>query len=49
MTQEDRHMTYEQIQGTLEIGMTDIPTILRDELGVRKLVSRWVHHALIEE
>lgn len=46
---EDRHVTYEQIRAIMGIGMTAIQTILHRELGVRKLVSRWVPHNLTEE
>lgn len=49
MIQDDRHITYEQIRATLGIGMTAIQTVLHGELGVRKLVSRWVPHNLSEE
>lgn len=49
LIQEDRHVTYEQIRASLSIGMTAIQIILHDELGVRKLVSRWVPHRLTEE
>lgn len=43
------HVTYEQIRASLGIGMTAIQTILHKELGVRKLVSRWIPHNLTEE
>lgn len=46
---DDRHVTYEQIRETVGIGMTAIQTILHNELGVRKLISRWVPHNLSED
>ncbi|KAG7295442.1 hypothetical protein JYU34_021619 [Plutella xylostella] len=49
LIKEDRHVTYEQIRASLSIGMTAIQTILHEELGVKKLVSRWVPHRLTEE
>lgn len=49
LLQEDRHVTYEQIQASLGIGMTAIQIILHEELGVRKLVSHRVPHNLTEE
>lgn len=49
LLKEDRHVTYEQIRATIGIGMTAIHTILHGELGVRKLISRWVPHNLSEE
>ncbi|CAH1980370.1 unnamed protein product [Acanthoscelides obtectus] len=39
---EDRH-------ASLNISKTSIPKILHEELGVRKLVSRWIPHLLTEE
>ncbi|CAG9132342.1 unnamed protein product [Plutella xylostella] len=49
LIKEDRHVTYEQIRASLSIGMTAIQTILHEELGVKKLFSRWVPHRLTEE
>lgn len=47
--QDDRHVTYEQIRAFIGIGMTAIQNILHNELGVRKLISRWVPHNLSKE
>ncbi|CAH1963495.1 unnamed protein product [Acanthoscelides obtectus] len=46
---EDRHMTYHEIQASLKISKTSIQKSLQEELGVRKLVSRWIPHLLTEE
>ena len=40
---------YRGIEASLGIGMSQIETILHEELGVRKLVSRWIPHLLTEE
>ncbi|CAH2000125.1 unnamed protein product [Acanthoscelides obtectus] len=41
---EDRHVTYREIEASLKISKTSIQKILHEELGVRKLVSRWIPH-----
>ncbi|CAH1971917.1 unnamed protein product [Acanthoscelides obtectus] len=46
---EDRHVTYREIEALLKISKTSIQKILHEELGVRKLVSRWILHLLTEE
>ncbi|CAH1985254.1 unnamed protein product [Acanthoscelides obtectus] len=46
---EDRHVTYREIEASLRISKTSIQKILHEELGVRKLVSRWIPHLLTEE
>lgn len=46
---EDRHITYSEIQVSLGIGRSQIQKILHEELGVRKLFSRWIPHLLTEE
>ncbi|CAH1963504.1 unnamed protein product [Acanthoscelides obtectus] len=46
---EDRHVTYREIEASLKILKTSIEKILQEELGVRKLVSRWMPHLLTEE
>ncbi|CAH1974688.1 unnamed protein product [Acanthoscelides obtectus] len=46
---EDRHVTYREIETSLKISKTSIKKILHEELGVRKLVSRWISHLLTEE
>lgn len=49
MINEDRHVTYREIQECLGIGMSQIQIILKEELGVRKLFSRWIPHLLSDE
>ncbi|CAH1962309.1 unnamed protein product [Acanthoscelides obtectus] len=46
---EDRHVTYREIEASLKISKTSIQKIVHEELGVRKLVSRWIPHLLTEE
>ncbi|CAH1965442.1 unnamed protein product [Acanthoscelides obtectus] len=46
---EDRHVTYREIEASLKISKFSIQKILHEELGVRKLVSRWIPHLLTEE
>ncbi|CAH2003754.1 unnamed protein product [Acanthoscelides obtectus] len=45
----DRHVTYREIEASLKISKTSIQKILHEELGVRKLVSRWIPHLLTDE
>lgn len=49
LIKEDRHVTYREIQETLGIGMSQIQIILQQELGVRKLFSRWIPHLLSDD
>ncbi|CAH2010680.1 unnamed protein product [Acanthoscelides obtectus] len=46
---EDRHVTYREIEASLKISKISIQKIVHEELGVRKLVSRWIPHLLTEE
>ncbi|CAH1963441.1 unnamed protein product [Acanthoscelides obtectus] len=46
---EDRQVTYSEIEASLKISKTSIQKISHEELGVRKLVSRWIPHLLAEE
>ncbi|CAH2004492.1 unnamed protein product [Acanthoscelides obtectus] len=46
---EDRHVTYREIEASLKISKTSIKKFSHEELGVRKLVSRWIPHLLTEE
>ncbi|CAH1977019.1 unnamed protein product [Acanthoscelides obtectus] len=46
---EDRHVTYREIEASLKISKTSIQKNLHEELGVRKLVSRWIPYLLTEE
>lgn len=49
MIETDRHVTYHEIRASLEIGMSQIQSILHKHLGVRKLCSRWIPHNLTED
>ncbi|CAH1999878.1 unnamed protein product, partial [Acanthoscelides obtectus] len=46
---EDRHVTYRDFEASLKISKTSIQKESQEELGVRKLVSRWIPHLLTEE
>ncbi|CAH1959522.1 unnamed protein product [Acanthoscelides obtectus] len=46
---QDKHVTYREIEASLNISKTSIKKNLHEELGVRKLVSRWIPHLLTEE
>ncbi|CAH1982735.1 unnamed protein product [Acanthoscelides obtectus] len=46
---EDRHVTYRDIEASLKISKISNHKKLHEELGVRKLVSRWIPHLLTEE
>lgn len=46
---EDRHVTYREIEALLGISGTTIQKILHKELGVRKLVCRWIPHLLSDD
>ncbi|CAH1960666.1 unnamed protein product [Acanthoscelides obtectus] len=46
---EDRHVTHREIEASLKISETSIQKILHGELGVRKLVYRWIPHLLTKE
>ncbi|CAH2005524.1 unnamed protein product [Acanthoscelides obtectus] len=45
---EDRHVTYREIGASLKISKIPIQKILHEELGVNKLVSRWIPHLLTD-
>ncbi|KAL0869896.1 hypothetical protein ABMA27_006096 [Loxostege sticticalis] len=49
LIEEDRNVTYHEIQATLDIGMSQIQIILHEQLGVKKLFSRWIPHSLCED
>ncbi|CAK1604551.1 unnamed protein product [Parnassius mnemosyne] len=49
LIEEDQHVTYREIQATLDIDMSQIQIILHEQLGVKKLFSRWIPHSLCEE
>lgn len=44
----DPHITYQQIQDTLQIGSAATESILHDYLGLRKITCRWVAHFLTD-
>ncbi|CAH1993667.1 unnamed protein product [Acanthoscelides obtectus] len=46
---EDRHVTYSEIETSLKTSKTSSQKNIHEELGVRKLVSRWIPHLLTEE
>jgi len=46
MIKADRHVTYCEIRASLGIGMSQIHSILHDNLAVKKLCSRWIPHNL---
>lgn len=48
LIQENRRITYEEIQQTLHIGSGSVHEILHVHLRVRRIVSRWVPHNLAE-
>ncbi|CAH2006684.1 unnamed protein product [Acanthoscelides obtectus] len=47
--EHNRHVTCREVEASLKISKTSIQKILHEELGVRKLVSRWIPHLLTEE
>ena len=48
MIEEDRHVTYHEIEATLGISKTAIQSILQEHLAVKKICSRWIPHNLTE-
>ncbi|CAH2010783.1 unnamed protein product [Acanthoscelides obtectus] len=46
---EDRPVTFREIEASWRISKTSIQKILHEDLGVRKLVSRWIPHLLTEQ
>ncbi|CAF4656764.1 unnamed protein product [Rotaria sp. Silwood2] len=46
MIDDDPHLTYQQIECSLEIYSPAIYSILRDHLKLRKVCARWVPHLL---
>ncbi|GBP61645.1 Histone-lysine N-methyltransferase SETMAR [Eumeta japonica] len=49
LIEENWHITYEEIRGRLEIGMSQIQKILHQYLKVPKLCCRWILHELTLE
>lgn len=49
MLDENRRVTYQQIEDTLGLNAPAIRSILQDHLHVKKLCSLWVPHQLTEE
>ena len=48
LVNDDPHITYQQIEDTLQIGSAATESILHDYLGLRKITCRWVSHFLNE-
>ena len=46
---QDPHITYHEIEATLEIWSTAMNTILHEYLQVKKLCARWVPHSLTDK
>ncbi|GFT74146.1 HTH_48 domain-containing protein [Nephila pilipes] len=46
LIKQDRHVTYREIEASLDISMTSINKILHDYLSVKKICSRWIPHNL---
>ncbi|GFT62367.1 hypothetical protein NPIL_589351 [Nephila pilipes] len=46
LIKQDRHVTYREIEASLDISMTSINKILHEHLSVRKICSRWIPHNL---
>lgn len=46
LIKQDRHVTYREIEASLDISMTSINKILHEHLGVKKICSRWIPHNL---
>lgn len=49
MIEYDRHVTYREIEASLDIGMSTINTILHNKLGVKKICSRWTPQSLTKD
>ena len=48
LIEQDRHVTYCEIEATLDISTTRIQKILHEHLMVRKLCARWIPHKLTD-
>ena len=48
MIEQDRHVTYCEIEALLGISQIAILSIFHDHLAVKKICSRWISHNLIE-
>lgn len=48
LIEQDRHVTYSEIEASLGITATAINSILHQHLNVRKLCCRWIPHQLTE-
>ncbi|GFU60514.1 HTH_48 domain-containing protein [Nephila pilipes] len=46
LIKQDRHVTYREIEASLDISMTSINKILHEHLSVKKICSRWIPHNL---
>ena len=43
---QDRHVTYCEMEATLDMNSTSIYKILHEHLAVKKIYSRWIPHNL---
>ncbi|GFS82437.1 putative DD34D transposase [Nephila pilipes] len=46
LIKQDRHVTYLEIEASLDISMISINKILHEHLSVKKICSRWIPHNL---
>jgi len=46
LIKQDRHVTYREIEASLDISMTSIYKILHEHLAVKKICSCWIPHNL---
>ncbi|GFT77404.1 histone-lysine N-methyltransferase SETMAR [Nephila pilipes] len=46
LIKQDRHVTYREIEASLDISVTSINKILHEHLSVKKICSRWIPHNL---
>ncbi|GFU33812.1 HTH_48 domain-containing protein [Nephila pilipes] len=46
LIKQDRHVTYREIEASLDISMTSINKILHEHLSVKKICSCWIPHNL---
>ena len=48
MIEEERHVTYSEVEASFSISMTAIHSILLERLAVKKICSRGISHNLTE-
>lgn len=49
MINENNHITYQEMQATLNLGSAALHSILHESLKMRKVLSKWVPHSLTQE